>query len=59
MKMKKLPMLLAALWVALVAATSAAPKSSHGVAPKILCPNCPPGWVSTGPPLCRCIRGNN
>jgi hypothetical protein len=57
--MKKLPMLLAALLVALAAVTSAAPKPARAAAPKNLCPFCPPGWVSTGPPRCRCIRGNN
>jgi hypothetical protein len=57
--MKKLPILFAVLLVALAAITSAAPKPSRAVAPKILCFHCPPGWVSTGPPLCRCIRGNS
>ena len=57
--MKKLSMLFAVLLAALAAITSAAPKPSHTVAPKILCFNCPPGYISTGPPLCRCIRGNN
>ncbi|HVR11290.1 MAG TPA: hypothetical protein VMW75_24820 [Thermoanaerobaculia bacterium] len=31
---------------------------AHPVAPGILCPECPPGYVSSGPPLCRCTRGN-
>ena len=57
--MKKLSTLLAAFLVALVATAFAAPKPSRGVTPKILCPHCPPGKVSTGPPLCRCVGGNN
>jgi hypothetical protein len=56
--MKRLAMLLAALLVAIAAIASAAPKPAGAVAPKILCFRCPPGYVSTGPPLCRCIRGN-
>ena len=55
--MKKLPMLLVALLVALAAIPFAAPMPSRGVAPKIFCPHCPPGKVSTGPPLCRCVGG--
>ena len=57
--MKRLPMLLAVLLVALATMTSAAPRPARTVNPKILCPFCPPGYVSTGPPFCRCIKGNN
>lgn len=55
--MNRLPMLLAALLVALATITSAAPRSARTGNPKILCPHCPPGKVSTGPPLCRCVGG--
>ena len=56
--MKRLPLLLAALLVALATITSAAPRPARTISPKILCFQCPPGKVSTGPPLCRCVGGN-
>jgi hypothetical protein len=57
--MKRLPLLLAALLVAIAAIVSAAPTPARTVAPKIFGPHCPPGKVSTGPPLCRCVGGEN
>jgi len=53
--MKKLPLLLVALLMALAALVSTAPKPASAI---IRCFNCPPGWISSGPPTCRCVRGN-
>jgi hypothetical protein len=59
--MRKPILLLAALLVA-AAVGVAAPRAMQlmpTARPDILCPNCPPGWVSSGPPLCRCTRGDD
>jgi hypothetical protein len=56
--MRKELILVAALLLT-VALGLSRPQPTQAVRPDILCPLCPPGWVSTGPPLCRCIRGDN
>jgi hypothetical protein len=58
--MRKEMMLLAALLVAAAigVAKPAPTLAAAHAAPAVLCPLCPPGWTSSGPPLCRCMRND-
>jgi hypothetical protein len=57
---QKLSLLGAALLLSLAAVVSGKPEPARAATPSILlCPDCPPGWVSSGPPFCRCTRGND
>jgi hypothetical protein len=55
---KKVLMLAAALLVAFAGFATARPERSRAINPAMTsCPTCLPGYVSTGPPTCKCVRG--
>jgi hypothetical protein len=55
--MRRTMMTLAALLLAAAAFGATKPQPAPAAKPEIECPLCPPGYYSSGPPLCRCVGG--